>query len=88
MKVARKTLRKRTASAPSRATLTLTADAYAKIDELRGEASRSAWVQELIEQEAERREHEQFVSLVREQYTPAVCRQTLAVNDEFPVHES
>ncbi len=88
MKVAGKTLRKRSTAAPSRATLTLNAETYTKIDKLRGDASRSAWVQELIDQEEERRDREQFVALVREQYTPAVCRQTLALNDEFPVHES
>lgn len=88
MKVAGKTLRKRPSAAPARATLTLSAECYAKIDRLRGDASRSAWVQELIDREEERRNREKFVALVLEQYTPAVCRQTLALNDAFPVHES
>jgi predicted CopG family antitoxin len=86
MKVANKSPRKR-APAVNRATLTLSLDVYRKIDELRGTKARSAWVQELVEREERKRERDQFAEALRAQYTDEVCRQTLAVNDEFPVHE-
>src|SRR5688572_6344352 len=87
IKVAQKSLRKRRAMAPARATLTLSIETYRKIDRLRGSASRSAWVQQLIDQEEARLERERLVEMLREQYTPAVCRQTLAINEELPVHD-
>lgn len=87
MKVVKKSPEKRAAVA-RRATLTLSVETYRKIDALRGDAARSAWVQELIEREEERRERERLASTLREQYTDAVCRQTLAINDEFPIHET
>ncbi len=86
MKVARKSPGKRRIIA-SRATLTLSADSYRKIDELRGEEARSTWVQGLIEQEEKTRERKKFAQALAEQYTSKVCRETLAVHDEFPVHE-
>ena len=88
MKVAHKISGKRPVAAPTRATLTLSAETYGKIDALRGEQSRSAWVQGLVDREEQRLERQRLVQLVREQYTPAVCRETLAVNDAFPVHEA
>ena len=87
MKVAKKSPRKAVAAA-GRATLTLSLEAYRKIDALRGDSPRSVWVQELIDREEARRERARFAVTVGEQYTDAVCRQTLAVNDEFPVHEA
>ena len=83
MKVAKKS----PASAPARATLTLSRDMYRKIDELRGPEARSAWLKRLIEQEEQRRERERFAETLRQQYTKAVCRQTLLANEEFPIHE-
>jgi hypothetical protein len=87
MKVAKKSLRKRREAASNRATLTLSRETYRQIDELRGEASRASLVQRLIEAERERRERSALAELVRQQYTPDVCRQTLALNDELPIHE-
>lgn len=84
MKVAKKS----PPSAPSRATLTLSRDMYRKIDELRGSEARSAWLKRLIEQEEQRRERERFAETLRQQYTEAVCRQTLLANEEFPIHEA
>jgi hypothetical protein len=86
MKVARKTSAKR--PAPTRATLTLSAETYGKIDALRGEQPRSTWVQGLINREEKRLDRQRLAQLLHEQYTPAVCRETLAVNEEFPVHEA
>jgi len=87
MKVAKKSPRKRLGSARSRATLTLSMETYRKIDALRGDESRSAWVQRLIDREEARRERAQFAQQLRSEYTPRVCRETLAINEEFPIHE-
>lgn len=88
MKVAKKSLHKRLATAPARATLTLSVETYRKIDALRAGESRSAWVQQIIDREEARLERQRLVETLREQYTPAVCRQTLVINEEFPVHET
>lgn len=86
MKVARKSPAKRRTPA-ERATLTLTREIYHKIDDLRGTEPRSTWVQSLIEREVQDRERAQLAETLIEQYTPAVCRETLSLNEEFPVHE-
>ena len=70
-----------------RATVTLGRDIYRKIDALRGKKSRAAWLTEIIEEEQRRREREKFASLLRDQYSEAVCRETLKVNEDFPIHE-
>lgn len=88
MKVAKKSPRKRLAASRSRATLTLDIETYRKIDALRDGATRAAWVQGLIRAEEDRRERESFLERVRRQYTPEVCRETLAINDEYPIHEA
>jgi len=87
VKVAAKSSRKKAPAASARATLTLTSETYAKIDRLRGAESRSAWVKDLIDREEARRERLGLAELLSAQYTAAVCRETLAVNAEFPVHE-
>ena len=87
MKVARKSPKKSRPGEPARATLTLSRDMYRKIDELRGPEARSAWLKRLIEQEEQRRERERFAETLRQQYTEAVCRQTLLANEEIPIHE-
>ena len=88
MKVAKKSPPKRLTATHRRATLTLNAATYERIEALRGSESRSAWVQRLVEKEEARLERERFLEKLRQQYTPEVCRQTLAINDEYPVHES
>jgi predicted RNA-binding protein YlxR (DUF448 family) len=87
MKVAKKSPRRVLAASPRRATLTLTAEIYGKIDQLRGGQSRSAWVQRLVENEEQRRERERLAQKLNEEYTAAVARETLALNQEFPIHE-
>ena len=87
MKVAKKSPAKLRKAPPLRATLTLDIATYRKIDALRGDATRAAWVQEMIEAEQARREREAFIERVRQQYTPEVCRETLRINDEYPIHE-
>lgn len=88
MKVAKKSPRSgRTASPRGRATLTLPGETYSKIDELRGDQSRSAWLQRLVEREEQRRERERFAQTLREQYTAEVRRETLALHKQFPIHE-
>jgi hypothetical protein len=80
MKVAKKSpLRRRT--------LTLPLAAFPTLDRLRGEASRSAYVEGLLEREYSRVEQERFEAEVDAAYTPEVCEETLRVNEEFPVDE-
>lgn len=86
MKIAKKSPAK-TPPSPDRATVTLSGDAYRKMDQLRGKLARSAWLDRLIEREAQHQERERLAQTLREEYTPAVTRETLAVNQEFPVHE-
>ena len=62
-------------------------ETYRKIDALRGDAPRAAWVQELIGAEEARRERQRFIDAVNASYTPEVCRETLRINDEYPIHE-
>ena len=80
MKVAKK-------SPPSRRTLTLPIAAFPLLDRLRGERSRSAYVEGLLKREHARTEQERFQAEVNAAYTAEVCEETLRVNDEFPVHE-
>ena len=87
MKVAKKSPGKPSV-ALRRATLTLSMEIYRKIDALRGDTPRSVWVQTLIEREEARRERERFAIVLREQYTEDVCRQTLAIDEEYPIHET
>jgi predicted RNA-binding protein YlxR (DUF448 family) len=87
MKVANKSLCRAPSTSPRRATLTLTAETYGKIDQLRGTQSRSAWIQRLVENEEQRRERERFAQKLKEEYTTAVVRETLALNREFPIHD-
>jgi hypothetical protein len=88
MKVAKKSPAKRLAATRKRATLTLNAATYERIEGLRGSESRSAWVQRLVEKEEVRSDRESLIERLREQYTPEVCRETLELNEEYPVHES
>ncbi len=87
MKVAKKSPRRSPIPPQRRATLTLSGDTYRKIDQLRGEQPRSAWIQRLVEREEQHHERERLAQTLRDQYTPAVTRETLALNKEFPVHE-
>jgi hypothetical protein len=86
MKVARKSPAGSKAAA-NRSTLTVDAETYRRIDTLRDGESRSAWIQGLVRREEERIERQKFIERARAEYTPEVCRQTLKLNDEFPIHE-
>jgi predicted RNA-binding protein YlxR (DUF448 family) len=86
MKVAKKSLW-RSIKASSRTTVTLAGETYRKIEQLRGDQSRSAWIDQLVKDEEERRERERLARALRQQYTAAVVRETLALNKEFPIHE-
>lgn len=88
MKVAKKSPRRTPSREPSRATLTLSREVYLKIDNLRGDEARSAWLKRLVEQEEQRRERERLADTLRQQYTESVCRQTLLANEQFPIHET
>jgi hypothetical protein len=87
MKVAKKSPKKRLVRSRQRATLTLSMETYQKIDTLRGDAPRATWVQGLVEAEEARRERQRFIEAVNASYTPEVCRETLRINDEYPIHE-
>ena len=80
MKVAKK-------SPVRRRTLTLPLAAFPILDRLRGETSRSAYVGGLLEREHDRVEQERFYAEVNAAYTAEVCKETLQVNEEFPIHE-
>ena len=74
-------------SPDGRRTLTLRLTALAMLDQLRGEAPRSVYLERLLERENRRLEEEQFHVKVNAAYTAKVCAETLRVNEEFPVHE-
>jgi len=57
------------------------------LEELRGETSKSAYVQALLEKERDRQTRRAIYRETVAAYTPDVCRQTLQVNDEIPVSE-
>jgi hypothetical protein len=80
MKVAKK-------SPMRRRTLTLPLAAFPLLDRLRGQTSRSAYLEELLEREHDRVEQERFHVKVNAAYTAEVCKETLRVNEEFPIHE-
>ena len=87
MKVAKKSPRKRLqGKASPRTTLTLPQHAYRQLDALRGELPRSSYVEQLIGREKRRLDRAAFVELANAQYTEEVCRETLRVNAEFPIH--
>jgi hypothetical protein len=88
VKIAKKSPPKRLTGLRQRATLTLSAETYRKIENLRGSDSRAAWVQQLVEKEESRVEKVRLNERLRKEYTPEVSRQTLAINEELPIHES
>jgi hypothetical protein len=71
----------------ARRTLTLPVASLALLDELRGNLPKSVYLEGLLEQERARVEEERFFASVNAAYTPAVCEDTLRVNEEFPIHE-
>jgi hypothetical protein len=83
MKVAKKSSKGRPAK---RATLTLPTDAYRAVDELRGDLSRSSYLQSLLEREKERRQRAAFVTRANAQCTEAFCREAVMLNARLPVH--
>jgi hypothetical protein len=74
-------------SPASRHTLTLPARAMALLDEMRGKTPKSRYVERLLESEAEQRKRKIFYARAVAAYTPEVCRETLALNAEYPVHD-
>jgi hypothetical protein len=80
MKVAKK-------SPIRRRTLTLPIAAFPLLDHLRGERSRSAYLEDLLEREHGRVEEERFQAEVNAAYTAEVCEETLRVNEDFPIDE-
>ena len=66
-------------------TLTLTRTALGILDSLRGDVSRSAFVEELLSKEKKRRGRESFYRTVVASYTWKVCRETLDLNEETPL---
>ena len=83
MKVAKKSPKRRPGK---RATLTLPADGYRAVDELRGDLSRSSYLHSLIEREKARRQREAFVIRANAQCTEAFCREAVRLNARLPVH--
>ncbi|HKQ40069.1 MAG TPA: hypothetical protein VJ063_18490 [Verrucomicrobiae bacterium] len=62
------------------------------IEQTRGQTERSVYIAQLLQQKIEQAQRETVdrAALLAEgriQYTPAVCEQSLKINDEFPIHE-
>ena len=61
------------------------------IDQNRGSLDRSTFITQLLltllEKRAEPQDRERLLVDGRKQYTQETCRQTLQINEEFPVHE-
>jgi hypothetical protein len=73
-------------------TLSVPASVLRWIEKTRGGARSSEYIVQLLEQRMEQAKHEEaeresWLALGRRQYTEQVCRQTLEINDEFPIHE-
>ena len=89
MKVAKKSPRKKPPVATSgRATLTVSRDIYGKIERLRGSESRSAWIKRLVDEEEQRRKRVRLADTLRQEYSAAVCRETVRANDDYPIHDA
>ncbi|MEO8353612.1 MAG: hypothetical protein ABI680_17940 [Chthoniobacteraceae bacterium] len=84
MKAAKKS---RAVSPAPPCTVTLPAEAVARIDELRGNQPPAALIEKLIEAEWERRQRALFIKTVEREYTPEVRESTLRINEAFPTHE-
>jgi len=81
MKVAKK-------SPEKRSTLTVTRATYDAIGGLAAGRPRSAVVDELVQREVRRRAREELARRLETEYTGAVCRETLRLNADLPVHDS
>ena len=73
-------------------TLKLPASILQWIDSVRGEMDPSAYIVRLLEErrqrhQSEAEERQRWLDQGRNQYTEEVCRQTLQINEEFPIHE-
>jgi hypothetical protein len=73
-------------------TLSVPASVLRWIEKTRGGAGSSEYIVQLLEQRMEQAGHEEaeresWLALGRRQYTEQVCRQTVEINDEFPIHE-
>ncbi len=73
---------------PSRGTITLGWVALELLEKMRGDSPKSTFVEELLREEAERRERAVFYEEANQAYTTKVCEETLRVHGEFPVDEA
>jgi hypothetical protein len=55
---------------------------------MRGDSPKSTFVEELLREEAGRRERAVFYEEANQAYTSKVCEETLRVHGEFPVDEA
>jgi hypothetical protein len=67
--------------------LTLPTGVFRQIDKLRGSSPRSVYLSRLLQEEERRHERKRFFAEVNAAYTPEVSRQTLRLNEEFPIHD-
>lgn len=73
-------------------TLRLPASVLKWIERVRGDTARSDYIVQLLEERMEQNRREagqrdRWLAEGRKQYTQEVCRQTLRINEEFPIHE-
>jgi hypothetical protein len=70
-----------------RRTLTLNEESVRLVEELRGDKPKSAFIGELLDAEARRRQKREFYAAAAAAYTPEVAKETLRINAEFPISE-
>ena len=70
-----------------RKTLTLNESSIRLVEELRGDKPKSVFISELLDAEARRREQKEFYAAAASAYTPEVAKETLKLNEQFPISE-
>ncbi|MEP2776819.1 MAG: hypothetical protein ABJQ29_11535 [Luteolibacter sp.] len=81
MKVAKKS------SENLRRTITLNESSVRLVEKLRGKKTKSAFIAELLDDEARRRQQKEFYTAAIAAYTPEVAKETLRLNEEYPISE-
>jgi hypothetical protein len=81
MKVAKKS------SGNLRKTLTLNESSVMLVEELRDGKPKSVFIGELLDAESRRRQQKEFYAAATAAYTPEVAKETLRLNEQFPISE-
>jgi L-fucose mutarotase/ribose pyranase (RbsD/FucU family) len=73
---------------PKRGTLTLSGEALALLDRMRGRSPKSTYVENLLKKEMGRLERSAFYEEANRAYTSKVCEETIKIHEEFPMDEA